>query len=1122
MSFVKRILSLILALVLVIGLLPVTARAGALDNGLVYEVCEDHAHVHQYTSATTDPTCTEQGFTTYTCVCGDSYVADFVDPLGHDYADGICNRCGEADPSFHGVPNPSDPSNGRFAPNKVLTRGMFCYALWNFWGSPAPSSAMNPFTDLNESDYYYDAVLWAVESGITKGFSDTEFGADSSIIRAQAVTFLWRSFGSPEPLDGNPFTDVNDSDYFYKAVLWAVQNGYMHWSTNPKDEYGYIRITEFGPMEYCHYRDISWIPESHPHKYASVITAPTCTVQGYTIYTCMHCDYGYAAKYVEAWGHDYADGNCIHCGEADPNYREVPRPSDPSYGIFAPESALTRGMFLYALWNYWSSPEPDLTGDVLTDVAESDRCHDAVYWAVESGIAEGISPTEFGANLPLTKAQAAAWLWNSFGSPKPTNAPPPFSDVQPGTQYADAVSWVCEEGYMGPEDNGDFGIDVPCLYSHFHWLTGNSVAAPEYLLYTTYSDHVAITGYKLKPTKLVIPAEIDGLPVTAIGNYAFSGCTSLTGIQIPDSVTYIGDGAFTDCSSLTGIRIPDGVTDIRDDAFHGCSSLARIHIPSTVTSIRGYAFAGCSSLTGIQIPDVVTSIEEIAFSGCSSLTDIEIPDGITYIEDHTFAGCSSLTSIWIPDGVTYIGLSAFSGCSSLTDIRIPDSVTNINMFAFYYCSSLTSIEIPYGITAINDYTFSGCSSLTSIHIPYSVTYIGSHAFYGCSGLTSMEIHYSVTHIGDSAFHECSNLTGIHVNVRNPNYSCDSNGVLFDKAKTVLIQAPGAITGNYTVPDSVKSIGYAAFYSCTGLTGIRIPGNVTSIEDFAFFRCYGLANIYFEGDAPQIGHQIFKPITATAYYPSGNPTWTEDVMQDYDGNITWLPSTQHVHEYTVVAVINPTCTTPGYTIYTCPCGDRFVGDHTPALGHECVDNICKRCGMVFNTPFLDVPAGTFYEEPVLWAVENGITSGITADSFNPDGSCLRAQVVTFLWRAANQPEPGITGCSFTDVKASDFFYKPVLWAVEQKITSGVSATQFGSFSNCNRAAVVTFLWRAAGSPEPISTNNPFTDVKSTDFFYKPVLWAVENNITAGMTATTFGPTAECNRAQVVTFLYRAYN
>ena len=174
------------------------------------------------------------------------------------------------------------------------------------------------------------------------------------------------------------------------------------------------------------------------------------------------------------------------------------------------------------------------------------------------------------------------------------------------------------------------------------------------------------------------------------------------------------------------------------------------------------------------------------------------------------------------------------------------------------------------------------------------------------------------------------------------------------------------------------------------------------------------------------------------------------------------------------------------------------------------------------PFTDVPEGSFYYEPVMWAVEEGITNGATETTYNPNGTCLRAQVVTFLHRADGNPEPTSTRNPFTDVKSGDFFYKPVLWAVEKGITNGTSATTFGSYANCNRAAVVTFLWRAAGSPEPESTANPFVDVKATDFFYKPVLWAVENGITNGVDATHFGPTADCNRAQVVTFLYRAFN
>ena len=174
------------------------------------------------------------------------------------------------------------------------------------------------------------------------------------------------------------------------------------------------------------------------------------------------------------------------------------------------------------------------------------------------------------------------------------------------------------------------------------------------------------------------------------------------------------------------------------------------------------------------------------------------------------------------------------------------------------------------------------------------------------------------------------------------------------------------------------------------------------------------------------------------------------------------------------------------------------------------------------PFTDVPKDSFYYESVMWAVKEGITSGATETTFNPGGTCLRAQVVTFLHRAAGNPAPASNQNPFTDVKDGDFFYQPVLWAVEKGITNGATATTFGSYANCNRAAVVTFLWRAAGEPEPVSTDNPFTDVNETDFFYKPVLWAVENGITAGIDATHFGPTTDCNRAQVVTFLYRAYN
>ncbi len=206
--------------------------------------------------------------------------------------------------------------------------------------------------------------------------------------------------------------------------------------------------------------------------------------------------------------------------------------------------------------------------------------------------------------------------------------------------------------------------------------------------------------------ELEIPAEIDGKPVTSIGDGAFSVCSGLTKITIPNGVTSIRDGAFSNCSGLTEITIPDSVTSIGDNAFSDCSGLTEITIPDSVTSIRAGTFSNCSGLTEITIPDSVTSIggstflktpwltakqaenplvivNHILIDGKTCTGAVSIPNGVTSIGDSAFVGCSSLTEITIPDSVTSIGDGAFSSCSSLTEITIPDSVTSIGYSAFF-------------------------------------------------------------------------------------------------------------------------------------------------------------------------------------------------------------------------------------------------------------------------------------------------------------------------------------------------------------------------------------------------------------------------------------------------------
>ena len=331
--------------------------------------------------------------------------------------------------------------------------------------------------------------------------------------------------------------------------------------------------------------------------------------------------------------------------------------------------------------------------------------------------------------------------------------------------------------------------------------------------------------------------------VTSIGDGAFSGCSGLTSVTIPNSVTSIGDDAFAYCKGLKEVHISD-LAAWCNISFEGLTAnpLSYAHnlylngelvtdlvIPNSVTSIGNYAFCFCDGLTSITIPNSVTSIGDYAFSNCSGLTSITIPNSVTSIGGGAFQYCSGLTSITIPNSVTTIGDDAFGGCSGLTSVTIPNSVTTIGNWAFHNCFSLTSITIPNSVTSIGEWAFRGCSDLTSITIPNSVTSIGNGAFDDCSGLTSITIPNSVTSIGSYAFRECSSLTSITI----PN-SVTSIG---DGA----FQYCSGLT-SITIPNSVTSIGDGAFQYCSGLTSITIPNSVTTIGVCAFYNCSGLTSV----------------------------------------------------------------------------------------------------------------------------------------------------------------------------------------------------------------------------------------------------------------------------------------
>ena len=261
-----------------------------------------------------------------------------------------------------------------------------------------------------------------------------------------------------------------------------------------------------------------------------------------------------------------------------------------------------------------------------------------------------------------------------------------------------------------------------------------------------YIDEGDYSGDIVIPKKLIY--RNNTYTVTSITDYAFSHCSDLTTVTIPNSVTSIGYDAFDDCSSLEAITVEAGNTvycseegvlyNMELTKLICCpDKKSTVTIPNSITSIGSKAFSGCSGLTTVTIPNSVTSIGSAAFSGCSGLTTMTIPNSVTSIEISTFSECRGLTTVTIPNSVTSIGSSAFYYCSGLTSVSIPNSVTSIGSDAFYYCSGLTSVCIPNSVTSIDSSVFTFCRGLTSVTIPSSVTSIGSDAFSGCSGLETI-------------------------------------------------------------------------------------------------------------------------------------------------------------------------------------------------------------------------------------------------------------------------------------------------------------------------------------------------------------------------------------------------
>ncbi len=445
--------------------------------------------------------------------------------------------------------------------------------------------------------------------------------------------------------------------------------------------------------------------------------------------------------------------------------------------------------------------------------------------------------------------------------------------------------------------------------------TAEPTETPEVIQFTIDSTG-AITGYTGTDTDIVIPSEINGIPVTGIATKAFSGNTSITSVYIPASVTTIKSRAFQNATSLRSVTISEGVSAIDSYAFMGCSALTELTLPSTIRTMGSSTFSQCSTLSSvtltdgittigssafsssaiqrIDLPNSITSIGSSAFYACKNLEYVSLSNNITEVADNLFLNCTKLKEVEIPDGVTSIGDHVFSDCHALESIELPSALTKIGSSAFNECKTITELDIPEGLTAIGDWTFGNMEGLEILRLPKGITSIGEYAIYGLDSIKAIYFggtydEWNAIEFGDdnSSVDEatviCAGMPELNAE-SDFSYSTETTtNVWGTTIKKVTITGykntsktevciPAKIGGNQVtkirasafsskslrkiaLPNSITEIGNNAFQYNSNLKEINLPTKLATIGDSAFLSC-NIEKIYVPAATTSIGKRTF--------------------------------------------------------------------------------------------------------------------------------------------------------------------------------------------------------------------------------------------------------------------------
>ena len=1009
------------------------------DQMYVENTCD-----HEYTSVVTPPTCTEGGYTTHTCTkCGESYVDNEIAALGHDFVDGVCTRCG-------------------------------AYAMKvTFWCGEGVTVTVHK-TQAADSEAFENATTAYPRDSATGEIDITGNGQVNFVINVADGYRL-------DTVSADPLTNFKNLKLPEETL---VPNGYRLTKIVGNVNVN-ITTEKVGPCD---------------HDYSAVVTAPTCTAQGYTTYTCSKCGDSYVSNYTAKIPHDYQNGVCSVCGEKLVNV-----------GISCSEGASVTVLETQKAdgpkTENASSANPRNGDTGLIDCSGEGQVNFIVNLA-EGYSLESVTAEPSGSYKNL-KGPADTGIENGYRITKVTDGFTITVKASKGEvvpcehEFVDGVcvkcgviapkaSFVCSEGVS---------IDVTKTQAEDSEILENvKVAYPR----DSVSGEIDVSGngqvnfvvkvaegYRLESVTAE-PAENYKnfkLPEETLVNNGYR-ITKMTGdVTVTVRASKVGPG---DCEHDYQAVVTAPTCTAQGFTTYTCSKCGDSYVGDHTAKVAHDYKNGVCAVCGEKLLNVTITCSEGA--------------SVTVYETQKTDG---------PKTENAESANPRDGDSGLIDCSGEGQVNfAVKLAEGYELESVTAE--PAG-----SYKNLKGPADTGIENGYRITKVKGDFTITVTARKSGDIPPEVDKtkldkaIGDAEKIDTSKYTG------------DSVKALADAiaaAKAVLAD-PNATQQD--VNDAAKAVNDA----------VAALEKKPVIDKTALDKAISDAALYKEEDYTPESYAPLKEALEAAQAVRDNPDATQDevdaaakAVNDAVGGLEKKPGVLNKDDL-IELIKEAKELDPKWFV------EESAKDLADAIAaaekalneaktQDEIDAAVTALEDVLDSLelflFDDVQdENKFYFDPVYWAfyADPQITNGMTATTFGPDNACTRGHVVTFLWRAAGCPEPNNSGTPFTDLKKGAFYEKAVAWAVEQGITKGTSDTTFSPDASCTRGQIVTFLWRFAGGEEPKSSTTPFTDLKKGAFYEKAVAWAVENEVTNGMTATTFGPDATCTRGQVVTFLFR---